>query len=90
MKQTSPSNQPLNPSYNEKFVFPLDEVALQDTKLILQVLDQDLVNDEYEFLGEVIISLSDLNFKESPIHTAWYTLQPEVRSGLLVVHLNRC
>lgn len=56
----------------------MEEVALADTRLILQIIDQDAVTDDQEFLGEVVISLSDFNFVESPVHTAWYTLQPEV------------
>lgn len=78
MKQTSPSNKPQNPVYNEKFAFSLEEVALNDTRLIVKVIDLDLVSNDMEFLGEAVISMADFDFRESPVHTAWYTLGPEV------------
>ena len=81
VKQTSTSDEPSNPSFHEKFVFPVEEVALLDTKLVLKVIDHDVVSDDTECLGEVVVSLSDFSFNQSSVHTAWYSLQPEVRSA---------
>ena len=52
---------------------------MNDSRLVVKVIDLDLVSNEMEFLGEAVISMGDFDFLESPVHTAWYTLGPEVR-----------
>ncbi|XP_067930508.1 synaptotagmin-1-like [Watersipora subatra] len=90
-KSTSMSANSQHPAFNEKFSFTLEEVSLADSRLVLKVMDHDEVNDDMEFLGEVIISMTDVNFMETPVHTAWYTLRPETDitiSGELEISLN--
>ena len=77
-KYTSKSADSQHPVFNEKFSFPLEEVSLADSCLIVRVADQDTVNEDIELLGEVVIHMSDINFMDTPIHTSWYTLRPEV------------
>jgi hypothetical protein len=46
-------------------------------KMIVKVMDHDVLGRD-DFLGEVIIDINTFNFRDSPIHTAWYTLNMEV------------
>ncbi|XP_046358148.2 synaptotagmin-C-like [Haliotis rufescens] len=64
------------PVFNEIFAFTKTELELLDSKLIVQVWDYDVSNRD-DFLGEVIIDMTTFNFKEEPVHTAWYTLKME-------------
>ena len=66
-----------DPVYNEIFSFTLTELEILDTKLIVQVWDYDVTSRD-DFLGEVIVNMNTFNFKEDPIHTAWYTLRLQV------------
>lgn len=70
--------------FNEIFAFTKTELELLDSKLIVQVWDYDVSNRD-DFLGEVIINMTTFNFKEEPVHTAWYTLKMEVRLVTLVL-----
>ncbi|XP_041349855.1 synaptotagmin-1-like [Gigantopelta aegis] len=63
-----------SPVFNEIFSFTLSELEILDAKLIIQVWDYDVTSRD-DFLGEVIVNMNTFNFKQDPIHTAWYTLR---------------
>jgi hypothetical protein len=41
-----------------------------------------------DILGEVIIDINTFNFRDSPIHTAWYMLNMEVNIVHCYIHVN--
>ena len=47
---------------------------------MLQVFDYDAVTKD-DFLGEVVIELSQFDFVKEPVLAAWYTLHMEVSKG---------
>ncbi|KAJ8301633.1 hypothetical protein KUTeg_020620 [Tegillarca granosa] len=75
-KKTRVVQQCNNPTYNEIFAFQLDELELMDMKLLVQVLDKDIISRD-DVIGEVIIDMNTFKFKENPVHTAWYMLNKE-------------
>ena len=78
-KRTRVYPQTNNPKFDEIFAYPLTETELINRKLIVKVMDNDVLGRD-DFLGEVIIDMNTFNFHESPIHTAWYNLNMEVSS----------
>ncbi|XP_005105452.1 synaptotagmin-like protein 2 [Aplysia californica] len=79
-----------NPVYNEIFAFKIRPKELADTKLVVQVFDYDCVTRD-DFLGEVVVELSQFNFQTEPVLTAWYTLCMETDlsiTGDLEISLN--
>lgn len=75
-KKTRVHPQTNSPVFDEIFAYPLMETELINRKFIFKVLDHDVLGRD-DFLGEVIIDLNTFNFRESPIHTAWYSLNME-------------
>ena len=75
-KKTRVHPQTNNPRFDEIFAYPLTETELINKKMIVKVMDHDVLGRD-DFLGEVIIDINTFNFRDSPIHTAWYTLNME-------------
>ncbi|XP_076091952.1 synaptotagmin-10-like [Mytilus galloprovincialis] len=75
-KRTRVYPQTNNPKFDEIFAYPLTETELINRKLVVKVMDSDLLGRD-DFLGEVIIDMNTFNFRDSPIHTAWYNLNME-------------
>lgn len=66
------------------------EKELVNTKLVAQVYDYDSVTDD-DFLGEVVIDLTQFDFNNEPVLTAWYILCMETDlsiTGHLEVSVN--
>ena len=80
-KTTNVAKKTLSPVWHEIFVFGMTELQLLDTRLLVQLWDHDLL-DYDDFIGEVIVDLQTFNFDDEPQHTAWYSLQMEVRFTL--------
>ena len=66
-----------DPMFDEIFAFPLEESDLSDLKMVVQVMDADIMGED-DFIGEVVVEMNTFNFRESPFHIAWYSLNMEV------------
>ncbi|XP_062615236.1 synaptotagmin-A-like isoform X1 [Saccostrea cucullata] len=75
-RRTAIVRQCNDPVYDEIFAFPLEEHELNDLKMVVQVMDADIMGQD-DFIGEVIVDMMTFNFRETPFHTAWYTLNME-------------
>lgn len=76
-KRTKVIHDTTNPRFDDIFYFGITEVEMAETMLLVQVWDSDTLGND-DFLGEVIIKMNTFNFRDCPIHTAWYTLNSEV------------
>ncbi|KAL3853077.1 hypothetical protein ACJMK2_016656 [Sinanodonta woodiana] len=65
-----------SPRYDEIFTYKIDGGDLGEAKLIAQVVDHSLGGLD-EILGETIIDLKNFDFRNNPVHTAWYCLNAE-------------
>lgn len=52
-------------------------MSLTDLKMVVQVMDADIMGQD-DFIGEVIVEMTSFNFRDTPFHTAWYSLNMEV------------
>jgi hypothetical protein len=86
-KKTRVHPQTNNPRFDEIFAYPLTETELINKKMIVKVMDHDVLGRD-DILGEVIIDINTFNFRDSPIHTAWYTLNMEVSIVHCYIHVN--
>ncbi|KAL5014679.1 hypothetical protein ScPMuIL_008949 [Solemya velum] len=75
-KRTKVIHDTSNPRFDDIFYFGITEVEMAETMLLVQVWDSDTLGND-DFLGEVIIKMNTFNFRDCPIHTAWYTLNSE-------------
>ena len=69
--KTKIARKTLNPTFNETLLYNMSEREARERHLQVTVLDHDYVG-ENEFLGGVLIDLSEADFKTSAAH--WYTL----------------
>lgn len=76
-RRTAVVRQSNDPVFDEIFAFPLEETSLTDLKIVVQVMDADIMGQD-DFIGEVIVDMNSFNFRETPFHTAWYSLNMEV------------
>lgn len=76
-RRTAVMRQCNDPVFDEIFAFPLEEYKLSDLKMVVQVIDADIMGQD-DFIGEVIVEMNTFNFRETPFHTAWYSLHMEV------------
>lgn len=76
-RRTAVVRQSNDPVFDEIFAFPLEESDLSDLKMVVQVMDADIMGED-DFIGEVVVEMNTFNFRESPFHTAWYSLNMEV------------
>ncbi|XP_022300165.2 synaptotagmin-1-like [Crassostrea virginica] len=75
-RRTAVVRQSNDPVFDEIFAFPLEESDLSDLKMVVQVMDADIMGED-DFIGEVVVEMNTFNFRESPFHTAWYSLNME-------------
>ncbi|XP_048740637.2 synaptotagmin-10-like [Ostrea edulis] len=75
-RRTAVMRQCNDPVFDEIFAFPLEEYKLSDLKMVVQVIDADIMGQD-DFIGEVIVEMNTFNFRETPFHTAWYSLHME-------------
>ncbi|KAK3101636.1 hypothetical protein FSP39_005068 [Pinctada imbricata] len=80
-KRTAVVKQSNSPVFDEIFAFPLKESELVDLKMLVQVMDADILGRD-DFLGETIVNLNTIKFREDPFHTEWYTLNMETDFGI--------
>ncbi|XP_013409216.1 synaptotagmin-6 [Lingula anatina] len=80
-KSTQVVKQSLNPVYSEIFSYVIQEPGLVDSRLIVQVWNKDVMGRD-DFMGECLVKLNAFNFREDPVHTAWYDLQMETDLGI--------
>lgn len=69
--KTKIARKTLNPTFNETLLYTMSEREVRQRHLQVTVLDHDYVG-ENEFLGGVLIDLSQADLKTSVAH--WYTL----------------
>ncbi|XP_076447517.1 synaptotagmin-10-like [Babylonia areolata] len=65
-----------DPVFNEIFAFRASESELKEMRLVAQVWDYDVAEHD-DFLGEVIIDIPALVFRQGAVHTEWFDLQME-------------
>ncbi|RXG56987.1 Synaptotagmin-9 [Armadillidium vulgare] len=96
-KKTSVKRATLNPVYNESLVFDVPNENIQDTTLLVKVLDYDRVGSN-ELMGVVVIGnqamgqgrdhwIEMLESSRYPI-AQWYTLMDSVPNTIPVTPIN--